>query len=134
MTYRAIQRRHRRGMAVSEWFIVLGLLALGLVWWGNSLGTTVSGDLTQTGSDLGDPAALAKRFGNTPTSGGGGSTATTTTGGSSEGSSEDGGSSKPKGNNGVGNGEDGAPPGEPPENDGEGTGPGNPGNKGGAHK
>ena len=35
-----------------------------------------------------------------------------------------------KGNNGVGNGEDGAPPGNPPPNDGPGTGPGNPGNKG----
>lgn len=38
---------------------------------------------------------------------------------------------KPKGNNGVGNGEDPQPPGNPPVNDGEGTGPGNPGNKGG---
>ena len=35
----------------------------------------------------------------------------------------------PKGNNGVGNGIDPQPPGEPPVNDGEGTGPGNPGNK-----
>lgn len=32
-----------------------------------------------------------------------------------------------KGNNGVGNGEDGAPPGLPPENDGSGTSPGDPG-------
>ena len=36
-----------------------------------------------------------------------------------------------KGNNGVGNGEDPAPPGNPPENDGPGTEPGDPGNKGG---
>jgi hypothetical protein len=35
-----------------------------------------------------------------------------------------------KGNNGVGNGIDPAPPGNPPLNDGPGTGPGNPGNKG----
>ncbi len=35
-----------------------------------------------------------------------------------------------KGNNGVGNGEDPQPPGEPPINDGEGTSPGNPGNTG----
>ena len=35
-----------------------------------------------------------------------------------------------KGNNGVGNGLDGQPPGNPPVNDGEGTAPGNPGNKG----
>jgi len=34
-----------------------------------------------------------------------------------------------RGNNGVGNGEDAAPPGNPPENDGAGTSPGNPGNR-----
>lgn len=39
-----------------------------------------------------------------------------------------------KGNNGVGNGIDPQPPGNPPINDGPGTGPGNPGNRGGAHK
>ena len=37
----------------------------------------------------------------------------------------------PKGNNGVGNGLDPQPPGNPPINDGPGTGPGNPGNRGG---
>jgi hypothetical protein len=31
----------------------------------------------------------------------------------------------------VGNGEDPQPPGDPPVNDGEDTGPGNPGNRGG---
>jgi len=36
-----------------------------------------------------------------------------------------------KGNNGLGNGLDPQPPGKPPVNDGPGTGPGNPGNKGG---
>lgn len=36
-----------------------------------------------------------------------------------------------KGNNGVGNGLDPQPPGNPPVNDGPGTSPGNPGNKGG---
>lgn len=36
-----------------------------------------------------------------------------------------------KGNNGVGNGIDPPPPGNPPVNDGPGTSPGNPGNKGG---
>ena len=35
-----------------------------------------------------------------------------------------------KGNNGVGNGVDPQPPGNPPINDGPGTGPGNPGNRG----
>ena len=34
-----------------------------------------------------------------------------------------------KGNNGVGNGVDPQPPGNPPVNDGPDTGPGNPGNK-----
>jgi len=34
-----------------------------------------------------------------------------------------------KGNNGVGNGLDPQPPGNPPVNDGPGMGPGNPGNK-----
>lgn len=38
-----------------------------------------------------------------------------------------------KGNNGVGNGEDPPPPGNPPINDGPGTSPGNPGNQGGAN-
>jgi hypothetical protein len=38
------------------------------------------------------------------------------------------------GNNGVGNGVDPQPPGNPPVNDGPGTSPGNPGNKGGAKK
>ena len=39
-----------------------------------------------------------------------------------------------KGNNGVGNGQDPQPPGNPPINDGPGTGPGNPGNRGGANR
>jgi hypothetical protein len=42
--------------------------------------------------------------------------------------------SRPKGNNGVGNGIDPPPPGNPPVNDGIGTGPGQPGNRGGAAK
>lgn len=36
---------------------------------------------------------------------------------------------RPRGNNGVGNGIDPQPPGNPPVNDGPGTGPGNPGNR-----
>ena len=36
-------------------------------------------------------------------------------------------SHQPKGNNGVGNGLDGQPPGNPPINDGPGTAPGSPG-------
>lgn len=41
---------------------------------------------------------------------------------------------KSKGNNGVGNGVDPQPPGNPKVNDGPGTGPGHPGNKGGGGK
>ena len=41
------------------------------------------------------------------------------------------GGSPRKGNNGVGNGIDAQPPGNPPINDGPGTEPGNPGNRGG---
>ena len=37
-------------------------------------------------------------------------------------------SHQPKGNNGLGNGLDGQPPGNPPINDGAGTVPGSPGN------
>lgn len=39
-----------------------------------------------------------------------------------------------RGNNGVGNGGDPQPPGNPPINDGPGTGPGRPGNQGGPHR
>jgi hypothetical protein len=44
------------------------------------------------------------------------------------------GKGKRKGNNGVGNGIDAQPPGNPPVNDGKGTSPGKPGNRGGAKK
>jgi hypothetical protein len=43
------------------------------------------------------------------------------------------GGSTQKGNNGVGNGPDPQPPGDPPINDGGGSGPGDPGNKGHSH-
>ncbi|HKT77660.1 MAG TPA: hypothetical protein VJQ78_13060 [Sphingobium sp.] len=42
-----------------------------------------------------------------------------------------GGGGGPKGNNGVGNGPDPQPPGNPKINDAPGTGPGHPGNRGG---
>ena len=42
---------------------------------------------------------------------------------------ESGGGHQRRGNNGLGNGFDPAPPGNPPLNDGPGTSPGNPGNK-----
>jgi len=42
-----------------------------------------------------------------------------------------GGGGRVHGNNGVGNGFDPQPPGNPPVNDGPGTSPGNPGNRGG---
>ena len=46
--------------------------------------------------------------------------------------SKDGEKPRGKGNNGVGNGEDPQPPGNPPVNDGPGSGKGRPGNRGGA--
>ncbi|WP_046863582.1 hypothetical protein [Microvirga massiliensis] len=42
-----------------------------------------------------------------------------------------GGGGRPRGNNGVGNGVDPQPPGNPPVNDGPGTKPGSPGRRGG---
>lgn len=50
--------------------------------------------------------------------------------GNGNGGGNGGGNTTEKGNNGVGNGEDPQPPGNPPINDGPGTGPGNPGNRG----
>jgi hypothetical protein len=50
------------------------------------------------------------------------------------GSNGGGGGSFTRGNNGVGNGIDPQPRGNPPVNDGPGTGPGNPGNRGGANR
>ena len=44
------------------------------------------------------------------------------------------GSGREKGNNGVGNGVDPQPPGNPPINDGPGTGPGHPGNRHRRHR
>jgi hypothetical protein len=52
--------------------------------------------------------------------------------GKDNGKGKDKGKGKGKGNNGVGNGADPQPPGDPKINDGAGTGPGNPGNKGGS--
>ena len=60
----------------------------------------------------------------------GDSASTPPSGGSSDGDG-DGDDQKEKGNNGVGNGQDPQPPGDPPVNDGPGTSPGDPGNKGG---
>jgi hypothetical protein len=47
----------------------------------------------------------------------------------SSGNTRNSGDKDEKGNNGVGNGPDPQPPGNPPINDGPGTGPGNPGNR-----
>lgn len=58
-------------------------------------------------------------------------TTTTTPDPDRPGSTERGPRRGPKGNNGVGNGFDPQPPGNPPVNDGGGTAPGHPGNRGG---
>jgi len=118
--------RRRRGLAVPEWFCILGFIAIGLIWFVGKLGVATEDKLNTTASDLINPQSLAGRFSGNEDGG--------SESGSESSNSGNSGGSQSKGNNGVGNGIDGAPPGNPPENDGEGTGPGNPGNKGGAKK
>ena len=95
--------RNRRGLAIPEWFCILGLVTVALCAVLFSFGHLLSDDLNTTAEGIGDPSTLLGQI-------------------------------STRGNNGVGNGEDPQPPGDPPINDGPGTGPGNPGNKGGAKK
>ena len=98
---------HRRsGLALPEWFCILGLIGVGLFMAVGPMGEAASDGLQTTAVGVGDPSQLCNGA-----------------------IFQDDGS---KGNNGVGNGIDGQPPGNPPVNDGPGTSPGNPGNKGGA--
>jgi hypothetical protein len=106
-------RSRRRGLAIPEHFVVLGLLAITIVWFVGGTGRSTAAKMD---GDLNGPTGIIGRQ------------ATAATGSAATAESV----SKPKGNNGVGNGEDGQPPGDPPINDGEGTSPGNPGNQGGA--
>jgi len=132
-----------------EWFCIFGLLVMGgFVFW-YTFGDFVRQDVTETKSGVADPARLV----NHPLIRGTSQTATqnriatrserasatrsaddSLPSVSSERLQQDGTRSRTKGNNGVGNGEDPQPPGDPPVNDGPGTGPGNPGNRGGAHQ
>ena len=117
MQHYPYNRRNRRGLAIPEWCCILGFVALVLFAVGGSLGDFLQTDLDATADGLANPDELLSHPMFRDRSG-----------------DQDEGQSKPKGNNGVGNGEDPQPPGNPPINDGPGTGPGNPGNRGGAKK
>jgi hypothetical protein len=123
----------RRGLAAAEWFCILGFLAAGVVMWSYSAGPTTSQGIGTTAVGVGDPSQLVKNpLFKAP------SQSSTQNGSPSRGTSQDptqsSAPSRTRGNNGVGNGLDPQPPGNPPVNDGPGTGPGNPGNRGGAHR
>ena len=102
-------RRRRSGMSIPEWCCILGFLGLGLFMVVGLVGKAANERLQTTATGVGDLSQLPNNpiFRNT------------------------GKSNNSKGNNGVGNGVDDQPPGNPPVNDGPGTSPGNPGNKGG---
>lgn len=97
----------RRGLAVPEWVAILSVLGMVIVltigFAGNSTATKMDADLNGAGGILGRQSQAAT------------------------GSAAVGNTSKPKGNNGLGNGIDGAPSENAPVNDGEGTAPGSPG-------
>lgn len=118
MSHSSVRQYHnRRGMAIPEWFCILGLVAVGsMVLW-TTFGESVNQYTDTTASSVADPSTLRDHPAFGPC-----------------GPGEDDGSPNPHGNNGVGNGEDPQPSGNPPVNDGPGTGPGNPGNRGGAHR
>jgi hypothetical protein len=128
----AARRVQRRGLAVPEWFVLLGLVGVGLFAAVGLLGDMtrqqIEDEVTGPNSILGQQAAAARR------GAGNDSSSSSQPGGGSSAPDSKPGASKPHGNNGLGNGEDPAPPGNPPENDGAGTSPGNPGNKGGPKK
>jgi len=110
------RRYNRRGLALPEWFCLVGLLMAGVFVFWNMFGDPVQEQMNSTGAGVADPSQLLNYIG------------------SPGGGEQKGHKGGPQGNNGVGNGEDPQPPGNPPINDGPGTGPGNPGCKGGAKK
>ena len=115
MTHRRSRNRYnRRGLAIAEWFCILGLVAAALFLFISTFGDSLSGDINSTADGLGEPSKLLKQIGDR--------------------AEKIRKARGPNGNNGVGNGEDPPPPGNAPINDGPGTGPGNPGNRGGAKK
>ncbi len=110
------QKRHNRrfGKAYTEWACILGFVTVAILIAGGPMGENASSSIQTTASGIGNPSELIN---NPIFRGNSGSTAS---GGSG---------SSTKGNNGLGNGYDPQPPGNPPVNDGEGTSPGNPGNR-----
>lgn len=111
---------------------------------GDTSGGTTSGGGTSSGGDTasngGDTSGGSTSGGGTSSGGStGGSSSGGSTGGNDTGSTGTGGGvanndngNSTHGNNGVGNGVDPQPPGNPPINDAPGTSPGNPGNQGGS--
>lgn len=103
-----MKRKSRCGMAVPEWFCILGFGSIVLFAFFGLTGESVEeGIETKLNSEFGVLGKQAKAATGTAASG------------------------RTTANNGVGNGEDDQPPGDPPINDGEGTAPGSPGNQGG---
>lgn len=103
----------RHGLAIPEWFCILAFLAVGSLALWNTFGQSVAQYDHGTAASVRDPSLLIHHpaFGSA-------------TSGDSQ--------TDEYANNGVGNGEDAQPPGDPPINDGAGTSPGDPGNQGGA--
>jgi len=123
-------RPSRRAMAVPEWFCLIAFIAVVLILTINSVGTSLRGRMNETADGVADPNKLMSMVGR----GGGGDSGEDSGTPAASSGTPDSKPKKPNGNNGVGNGEDPQPPGNPPVNDGPGTSPGNPGNKGGAKK
>ncbi|MEN6498831.1 MAG: hypothetical protein ABFD16_31375 [Thermoguttaceae bacterium] len=109
---------NRHGVAAPEWFCILGALVLGCLAAWSTLGESVSQYTQTTAESVASPSLLVDH------------PAFRLDDSDQDQASQDG--SKPHGNNGLGNGEDPQPAGNPPVNDGSGTGPGNPGNRGGS--
>jgi hypothetical protein len=106
----------RRGMSTVEWVCILGFGTIVLLASVSSLGGFARQGLDANAKQWGDPSQSVSA-------------------GSSSSSSANGGSkSQSQANNGLGNGSDDGTPGNSSDNDGAGTSPGNPGNKGGAKK
>ena len=115
---RKTKRRH--GVGTVETVCVAVFIVIGLLLSIGTLGSFTSKKLESDAKEITNRESLMKRFCGKP------SLPVTE---EEEGYVK---SNRRKGNNGVGNGEDPQPPGDPPINDGPGTSPGNPGNRGGA--
>lgn len=55
-------RFQRRGLALVEWFAIVGLLAVAAWWYLGTLGTGTNQSLEASATNFGDPATLVNRF------------------------------------------------------------------------